>query len=325
MEETRPFAAAPVNPGADFSGEPAVSLRFSARPGVLRSILNTTLPKRRWDPARGFPHFQATWEEHRAGSFGLRTFLELTGLRLQDENLPSLYFHVLGFPLQFAVLTHWAYPIYTWRVRQVRNHLLLHRPLRVGTPVRMTSRVTDWRILDRRQEVDFYSRVDDEAGLVWESLNSYYNPARGDRIHSPSPLAASPLPPEALVERWRLPVGGGLRFGRLTGDFNGVHWWRLYARLLGSPFTFFHMQRVLGFCLARLPELPPGQPQRLDAWLKGPLPYGRDVGLYAAPNAEDGRFALRLEGDPRAAVVGWLRTVPKESSLVNAQGKPVPP
>ena len=149
MEEAKPIAAT-VDTGATLREAPGLSLAFTARPNILRCLIHASWPKRTWEPALGFPQFQATWEGHRAGTFGLRAFGDLTGLHPRDEFLPSLYWHVLGFPLQFAILTHPAYPIPIWRVKQVRNHLLLHRPLRVGTPVQITARVVGWRAMDRR-------------------------------------------------------------------------------------------------------------------------------------------------------------------------------
>jgi acyl dehydratase len=121
------------------------------------------------------------------------------------------------------------------------------------------------------------------------------------RPQAPS-LAAAPV-----VDRFPLPSAGGWVFARLTGDYNGIHQWRWYARRFGFPAAFLHPQRVAGMCLAKL-HGPDSDAQTLDLWIKGPLFYGANVLLQAA-HGEDGlRFGLSLDGDPRAALAGnWRR------------------
>lgn len=98
---------------------------------------------------------------------------------------------------------------------------------------------------------------------------------------------------------------GDWRFGSLTGDYNGIHCWDWYARRLGFRRALYHPPRVLGLCLARLAAQDAGAPQRLDAWLKGPVPHGATVRLHARPDPGATIFALHVERE-RPCIVGRL-------------------
>jgi hypothetical protein len=100
-----------------------------------------------------------------------------------------------------------------------------------------------------------------------------------------------------------MPEGGGWAFGRLTGDYNGIHTWNWYARRLGFRAAFSHPQRAAGLCLARLRE-PQADAQTLDLWIKGPVFYGAEVMLRAVDDERGVRFGLALAGDPRPAIAG---------------------
>jgi acyl dehydratase len=107
-----------------------------------------------------------------------------------------------------------------------------------------------------------------------------------------------------------------VRFGRFTGDYNGIHLWDWYARRMGFRRALYHPPRVLGQCLARLPDLAgtndPEAPRRLDAWIKGPVPHGAKVRLHAATSSMATTFALFADNE-RPSIVGRLHATEASS------------
>lgn len=242
----------------------------------------------RWSPLRIDP---AHWEAYSAFARGGETGRQL------------LYPHVLGFRLVMALLTHPRFPLPIWRALQVRNHLTLHRPLPLDRELELEAALTGRRVLEKGVELDVTSQLTERGKPVWDGLVTFFYRGRFGTPQAPAPLAASPAVDGAVVARWHMPTGPGRRFGRLTGDYNGIHLWSAYARAFGFPGAFHHPQLVLAHCLSHL-RRPPGAAQRLDAWLKGPVFYGRDVALHARTTAEGTAFALSMEGEPRPCVVG---------------------
>jgi hypothetical protein len=291
-----------------------LEMRFANRPSTTAFMLRAFYPSPGLSQAGGFQPIRASWRQLRVERKHLSLFLRLTGLRA-DQGLPMLYPHVLGFPLQMVILTHPAHPLPIWNSLQIRNHLIQHQTIAVDAVLDLETRVAGQRILEKGAEVDLYTSVRARGQLVWESLNTFYYRGRFGAPGPASPLAAPPLAADRVLANWHMPAGVGWRFGGLTGDYNGIHWSRWYARRFGFRQAFHHPQLVLGQCVTRLPALDPGKPQRLDAWLKGPVYYSSDVCLRARTELDRTAFALNIEGDERPAILGCWRQAGVDENL----------
>jgi hypothetical protein len=279
-----------------------IHLDYRARPSALAFMMRALRPS----PGlrKGVPAISARWR-HRVDAAELKRFHALSGLP-EGDALPLLYPHTIGFPLQMAILTQPAFPVPIWKILQVRNRIVQHAPLARDADLDFAVKVAGHRILEKGAEFDLHTTVNDEKATAWESVNTFY--IRG-RFGTPTAQAVPEAPKVSPGETatWRMPAGGGWHFGGLSGDYNGVHMFGWYARKLGFPRAFFHPPRVLGQCLARLPQAGFDHPVRLDAWIKGPVFYGVPVKLRHEAGADDTRFALHVNEDERPAIVGHLR------------------
>jgi hypothetical protein len=252
-----------------------------------------------------FPPLLLRWSDLRIAPQHWAAFCTATGTR-EGEPVPVLYPHVLGFRLQMALLTHPAFPLPIWRALQIRNHLVRHTHIEHADSYELETRIAGHRRVAKGLEVDLSSRLVRGPVCAWESRVTYFY--RGYRGDVSADAAAAPPPPPDLsaapiVARWRMPGRGGWRFGALTGDYNGIHWSRWYARRFGFHAAFLHPQRVAGMCVARLQE-PASEAQTLDLWLRGPVAYGASVELAAGLDRDALQFALSLAGDRRGALIG---------------------
>lgn len=297
---------------ASYSGAMATSehCHYGAAPSALTFMARALLLPRRPGIGARAPALAATWHDHRVTREPLEAVLDLTDLR-ESPSWPVVYPQVIGFRLQMAVLTNRAFPLPIWTSLQVRNHLVLHAPIAPGDTLALCTRVAAQRVLDRGVEIDLHSMVHADGSLRWEGVTTFYYRGHFGMPGSAASLATAPRVEGPHVARWLIPTGGGLRFGKLTGDYNGIHLWGRYARLFGFRRAFLHPQRVLGACLARLPHADGRLPLRLDAWLKGPVFYGTEVALSAGATG----FALHVGGDERPAIVGRLTAGPEATFL----------
>ncbi len=302
-----------------------IRLDYRARPSALAFMARAVRPS----PGlrKGVPAITARWR-HRPDAAELARFHALSGLP-ESETLPLLYPHTIGFPLHMTILTQPAFPLPIWRMLQIRNRIVQHAPLPRDAELDITVSIAGHRILDKGAEFDMHAVVRTGGAVVWESLNTFY--ARG-RYGAPTADVVPEAPKLVSVEAnarvagvtpepkvsprdtasWRMPAGGGWHYGGLSGDYNPLHWWSRYARKHGFAQAFFHPQRVLGQCLARLPQTD-GLPLRLDAWIKGPVFYGAPVTMKSEAGPDGTRFALHVNEDERPAIVGTLRRAPTDS------------
>lgn len=285
--------------------DPGKTLEFRRAPSPLAFMARAILTPRRPGLQATPPQLSATWRGHRVEGAPLGDFLSLTGLE-GHAAWPLLYPQVIGFRLQMALLTNRHFPLPIWNSLQIRNHLVLHRAFDRGATLDFEVCTVAQRVLEKGAEIDIRCTARSGSTLLWEGVNTFYYRGRFGAAGEAPPLAAAPAVDSHAAEHWTTPLGEGMRCGRLTGDYNPIHWSDRYARRFGFRAAFQHPQRVIGECLARLPERILALPLRLDAWLKGPVYYGAEVALRIAAASGDTTFALHVDGDERPAIVGRL-------------------
>ena len=266
---------------------------------MARAILTPHRPGLQVEP----PSLAMTWHGHAVGGAQLQDFFSLTGLAGHPA-WPLLYAHAIGFRLQMVVLTDRRFPLPIWNSLQIRNHLVLHGPFDRGATLDFETRVAEQRAVEKGVEIDLRTAVHTAGDLLWESTNTFYYRGRYGASGETSPRAAAPRVDGTHSARWTAPSLGRLRFGRLTGDYNGIHLSDWYARRSGFRGAFLHPQRVLGECLARLPQRASALPLRLATWLKGPVYDGAEGSLRAEESPDATTFALQVDDDERPAIFG---------------------
>ena len=291
---------------------------YSAAPSALRFMLRACRRPSGWHIDRAFPDLRLTWRGFRIDANVMRKLRRNIGDEdpKAEQQYSVLVPHILGFRLLMAMVSHPAWPLPVWNALQVRNRLLLHRPLQPGATFDLVTRVAAWRVIEKGIEVDLHTRLQHGDECAWESVVTFYYRGRfGSPAECGAALGAAPDSPvvdnrDANRAQWRIDGRRRWRFGVLTGDYNGIHQSNWYARRLGFPAAFAHSQRIAAQCLAHLPSL--GEvPQQLDLWIKGPVFYGCDVTQRHAMRATcDGHdFALCVADDERPALVGsWRKT-----------------
>jgi len=280
-----------------------LAMNFTNPPSAVAYHARALRASPRLDKARGFPAIAAKWSGHRMDTGHLTEFLRLTGLSA-GRGLPVLYPQVLAFRLQMAVITHPEFPLPIWGALQVRNHLLLRRPISPWAVVDVETKISGQRILEKGAEADLHTVLHSNGVPAWEGITTFYYRGSFGGSDRPSEMAKGPVVGSTQADAWTTGRGGGRRFAGLTGDYNGIHYWNWYARRYGFSRAFHHPQAVVGKCMARVRD--PGEegPQRLDIWLKGPVYYESDVSLRSSNAPGTTTFALHLAHDERPAVVG---------------------
>ena len=299
---------------------------FGEAPSAKTYMLNAFRPSPGWNSERGCPDLRLSWHGYRVEPAAvdlLRATAEI-GAGDSSSRLGILYPQVTGFRLIMAMLTHPAWPLPIWNALQVRNRLRLHAPLATGVDFELEAHPSGWRVLPRSLEIDIHMTLAQAGVRRWEGIVTFYYRGRfGAETEGGVAIGAGSSPPAVTGEApeatsWNVGRDHRWRFAKLTGDYNGLHQWDWYARRMGFPAAFLHPQRVLGQCLARLPDPGPA-PLELDVWIRGPVFFGRDVTMrhHFVPESGARAFGLWLEGESRPALLGTLRPDPEAADLRN--------
>ncbi len=236
-----------------------------------------------------FPLLVLRWAGLRIDPGHLAAIRRATGLAVEG-GVSLLYPHVLGFRLQMAVLTHPAFPLPIWTALQVRNRLVRHRRIDSDATFDLETRVGAHRLVEKGVEVDLLSCLSRGSERCWESNITYFYRGRYEGERTEAARAASPdLSATSVVDQFHMPKGGGRTFGRLTGDYNGIHIWSWYARRLGFRDAFSHP--------AARSRVVPGAPS------------GAAIGCADARSVDQGAGVLRRGGGSERGQRRWRTSV----------------
>jgi acyl dehydratase len=231
-------------------------------------------------------------------------YAQLCGERFGPD-LPPLFPHLLGFPLQLTLLTDPAAPFPAMGLVHVANHVEVVRGIPLGAAVDVEVEMTPVRPHRKGRTVDLVARVSLDGEVVWRSASTYLRRGGGPGNAEVPPEAA----PEAdggglrLGAVWRLPGDLGRRYAAVSGDRNPIHLSAPTARVLGFPRAIAHGMWTAARCLAALEgRLSP--PFAVDLELRSPILLPGTVELHTAVGADRTRFEVRARGKDRTHLVG---------------------
>lgn len=224
--------------------------------------------------------------------------------------LPVTYPHVLGFPLQMAVMTHRAFPLRLLGLIHIRNEIIQRRPIVVDERLDITVSVKGHRDVPLGVEFDLVTRLRDAAGeSVWEEtgtmLSRRSTPQAGERKQKQMPQGLGFDPQHETL--WSVPSDTGRRYARVAGDYNPIHLSPWTARLFGFPRAIATGMWTMARVAAALePELS-AQTYILSVDFRKPLflpSIARFVYRLGATGAE---FALTSERENTVHLQGEVR------------------
>jgi acyl dehydratase len=233
-------------------------------------------------------------------------YAELCGDRFGPD-LPPLFPHLLGFPLQMTLLTDPASPFPAMGLVHVTNHVQVRRGIPLGAPLDVEVEMAPVRPHRKGRTVDLVARVSLDGDVVWRSVSTYLRRGGGSEDAPASGAAGrddereeAALLPSAV---WRLPGDLGRRYGAISGDRNPIHMSALSARAFGFPRAIAHGMWTAARCLGAL-EGRLTAPYAVDVEFRAPVSLPGTVELLTAVSEKEALFEVRARGKDRVNLTG---------------------
>jgi acyl dehydratase len=209
-------------------------------------------------------------------------YCAVCGFRLRDT-VPPTYPHLLGFPLQMALMTERDFPFSLLGMVHIANRIEQRRPLPVTASPSVRVWAEDLRPHHKGRQVDLVTEVSLDGDVVWLERSNYLRPGKGSGERpEPGPDQFAGAHPAAT---WNVPGDIGRRYAAVSGDRNPIHMHSLSARLFGFPTAIAHGMWSYARALATL---------------DGHLPAAHvSEGEFRAPLRIPGRARLLLAGGDR--------------------------
>lgn len=219
-----------------------------------------------------------------------------------SENLPIIFPQIIGLPLIMALLAHPKFPEPIWNGLQVRNVIKEHHAIKVGERLEFSVKSSEFQYITKGAELDLIMNVRAGEKLLWESVTTLYFKGKFGIATKKDPKSNSKFQ-GSQVASWITSIGGGIKYGSISGDYNGIHLSNLYAKMFGFKKAFFHPHRVVGRIIQETCVLGEPLPKKLSLWFKGPVPYNSKVNLIKNSDSNSNEYALYLDSDHRPCVL----------------------
>ncbi len=185
----------------------------------------------------------------------LADYCAVCGFRLRDT-VPPTYPHLLGFPLQMALMTERSFPFALLGMVHIANRVEQRRALPVTARPSVRVWAENLRDHHKGRQVDLITEVSVDGEVVWRECSNYLRPGKGsgERPEREGDEFADAHP----AATWEVPGDIGRRYASVSGDRNPIHMHSLSARLFGFPSAIAHgmwtYARALSTLDGHLPE-----------------------------------------------------------------------
>lgn len=302
---------ADAHPVAD--GESTVSdpLRvFPSIPKTGPAIRQALLSRKRGLPDGGtIPRIEASIERVEPDPARVEAYRRICGFP-DSPALPPTYPHILGSPLHLYLAAAPEFPLPALGVVHVGNSITQHRPIGVDEVLSVACHVEGHRDVELGVEFDAQTIVRSGDEVVWESSSAVLSRSKKRRpggkqrrtVHEERERSRS-----ALV---RLPEELGRRYGKVSGDFNPIHYHKLSAKLFGFDRAIIHGMWSLARSLAELDDdLPVDGAMVIDAAFKRPVFLPSTVLMSSRREAHGIAYAVRSHDGRKPHLVGEVRAL----------------
>jgi acyl dehydratase len=223
-----------------------------------------------------------------------------------SDTIPHTYPHVLGFPLQAALMARPGFPLPLAGLVHLENVITVRRRLTAADPLTLTVHAEDLRPHPKGTVVDLVTSARCEGEPVWDGRSSYLSRGRGTP-DAPSGSPAPTVPDGPLAARWRLPGDLGRTYAGVSGDVNPIHLYPLTAKAMGFPRAIAHGMWTYARTLAVLGPVADG-PSTSHVWFRKPVLLPGSVELVV-DKRQDGQVTAGLRSAKKPGIEHLVLTL----------------
>jgi acyl dehydratase len=241
----------------------------------------------------------------------LATYARVCGFALRDS-LPPTYPHLLGFPLELALMSDRSFPFRPLGLVHVANRIAQLRPIATAARPDVLVWAEGLRPHRRGRQFDLVTEVEVEGEPAWREHSTYLRAGEdgsGSSGESGRSGSSEAGPEGEVAAIWEVPGDIGRRYADVSGDRNPIHLRSLTAKPFGFPGAIAHGMWMKARCLAALEgELPDAYEARAE--FRRPLRIPGRARFRVARREEGFDYALEPPEGGRPRLTGTVRSEP---------------
>lgn len=284
-----------------------ISIQLNRRPSDIYTLLLALISrKKRFSSDIKIPEISIYSKNQNISGHHLESFNHICGVQ-PTQGIHQLYPFTLAYPYMMRILCRQEIPFSLFRMLNIRNSIIIHRPVMPYEKIDIFCRNSNVRVYDKGVEFDVRAEISISGEIVWELTATYYIRSRSGIATSTATKQKDEVAdkPSAIIE-WFLDDSFRFRFGKISGDTNGIHYSALYARLLGHNRDFAQPIRVAARCISEIEDYSADSPCHIQFHLKGPVYYNSMLKMIYFRDNKTNRFNLFCEGNSRPSISGSI-------------------
>ena len=234
----------------------------------------------------------------------LSRFNKICNIKNSGE-ISLIYPITLVFPFFQRILSLKQAPLSMFNV--LGNHLKIiqYRQIGLDDILHIFCEISCVRIVSKGLEIDLSAVIKVSGETVWSATETFfYRGHFGETDTSVEKTVFEAIPDAKIIAKWFLPSGNGFRFARVSGDGNGIHYSKFYARLFGFERDFAQPFYILGETINYLINNDKSNAFSLEVAFKGQFYYERNLTIKGVKTNGRNRFDLYSEGNDRPCING---------------------
>lgn len=235
----------------------------------------------------------------------LSGFNEICDVTDRDE-ISLIYPITLVFPFFQKILSMKQAPLSMFNTLGKHLKISRYRQIGVDESLDIVCEISDLHLVPKGLELVLNAVIKAAGEVVWTATETFfYRGDFGDPDTNVENIAFEPIPHAKVIAKWFLPGGNGFRFARISGDGNGIHYSKLYARLFGFKRDFAQPFLILGSAIRHVIDNDDRNvPISLSVAIKGQFYYEKDVVIKGAQMHGANRFDIYSQGNERPCMSG---------------------
>lgn len=224
-----------------------------------------------------------------------------------SEKISLIYPITIVFPFFQRILSLKQAPLSMFNVLGKHLKIIQHRQIGLDEALDIFCEISGVKIVPKGLEIDLSAVIKVAGEAVWTATETFfYRGNFGVADTDVEDTVFESIPKAKVIAKWFLPGGNGFRFARISGDGNGIHYSKFYARLLGFKRDFAQPFLILGNTINHLINYEGNSSISLDVTFKGQFYYERNVTIKGMKTNSRNRFDIYSEGNDRPCINGIL-------------------
>jgi hypothetical protein len=236
----------------------------------------------------------------------LSRFNKICNIKNTDE-ISLIYPITIVFPFFQKILSLKQAPLSMFNVLGKHLKIIQYRQIGLDEALDIFCKISCVRIVSKGLEIDLSAVIKITGQIVWTAMETFfYRGYFGETDTNVQETAFEAIPDAKVIAQWFLPGVNGFRFARISGDGNGIHYSKFYARLLGFERDFAQPFLILGNAIKNLMNNEKDNTISLYVAFKGQFYYERNVTIRGVKTNNRNRFDIYSEGNDRPCINGIL-------------------